>query len=306
VIIPRYRHWLRRLANTFIADFGALMLVFGFALFLLGAGVQLSRHVRLARDEQANIEPDFAASIAGAQPDVQPLASEAPVRVDGGAAGNRADRAARRSRRSRRDAARLDDVGDLTRERPASRHWGGSPSPPAAALAPPVPDAPKPDRILIPAIAVDSAVVEVGWEARAVNGERQGNVWQTADFAAGFHRGSSHPGQTGNTVISGHNNIKGAVFKDLSSLKPGDTIFVYAGERRWDYTVEHRFIVWEDGATDARRRANARWIDETPDERLTLVSCYPTWGNTHRVLVVARPTLVGAVEVQANAGPILP
>jgi sortase A len=39
------------------------------------------------------------------------------------------------------------------------------------------------------------------------------------------------------------------------------------------------------------RRKNAQWIMPTGDERLTLVTCWPyEWpGNSHRVIVVARP-----------------
>lgn len=30
--------------------------------------------------------------------------------------------------------------------------------------------------------------------------------------------------------------------------------------------------------------ANARWIGDFLDERITLIACYPAWSNTHRVV----------------------
>jgi sortase A len=152
---------------------------------------------------------------------------------------------------------------------------------------------PPPDRIVIPVISLDGRVTDVGWEARVVNGEFAGNVWQTAAYAAGFHTSSARPGQRGNTVISGHNNIEGKIFKDLHQLKSGDRIFLYTADSVHEYRVEQNFIVPEAEASDAQRRENARWIGVTPDERLTLVTCYPPWSNTHRTIVVAHPLRSG-------------
>ncbi len=146
-----------------------------------------------------------------------------------------------------------------------------------------------PMRLVIPSIGLDTPVVTVGWEARVVNGEFRGNQWQTADGAAGYHRTSALPGQVGNTVISGHNNIGGAVFKDLHRLKLGDRVEVYTRQRRLDFVVAANFIVEEAGVSVEQRRANAKWIGPTADVRLTLITCFPPWGNSHRTIVIAIP-----------------
>jgi sortase (surface protein transpeptidase) len=52
--------------------------------------------------------------------------------------------------------------------------------------------------------------------------------------------------------------------------------------------VETRSIVREDGATEAQRRENARWMAPTEEPALTLISCYPYRVDTHRVIVRAR------------------
>ncbi len=270
-MIGRLRAGLRWLANAFLARFGALLLCFGLGLFLLGAGVQTLRVWQLSAAERTNVEPDFAASLA-----VEPGAGLGA----GGlwVAPNRIPPA---------------ELGSLVPSDPdATFPVEAQPAPTAAPVLP--------DRIVIPAIDVDSPVVEVGWEARIVSGGAEDSVWQTADFAAGYHQGSAPLGQAGNTVISGHNNIQGSVFQDLHTLEPGAVIYLYAGDRRWAYAVEHSFIVWEEGASAARRRANAHWIEPTPDERLTLVSCYPPWGNSHRVIIVARPAADPVAEVSES------
>ena len=37
------------------------------------------------------------------------------------------------------------------------------------------------------------------------------------------------------------------------------------------------------------RIENAQWIEQTDDERLTLVTCWPYTDNSHRLIVVAHP-----------------
>lgn len=180
------------------------------------------------------------------------------------------------------------------------------PALPAAAEAPAASPSPTlaPQHIEIPSVNIDTDIIEVGWESRIVNGEHTGNVWKTADFAAGLHRGSAGLDQPGNTVISGHNNVAGAVFAELHAVEKGDLVYLGAGDARRIYRVDSKFVLWEEGASDERRRVNAKWIEPTPDERVTLVSCYPPWGNTHRVIVVARP-IEGQTLPDLSAGAVI-
>jgi len=143
-----------------------------------------------------------------------------------------------------------------------------------------------PTRIVAPAINLDAPVVEIGW---TVNSQKGISEWQPADYAAGFHHGTAFPGRPGNTVISGHHNIKGQVFAGLWNLKPGDEVDLYVGEQIYRYRVEDSFIVPERGVSEEQRQQNARWIAATRDERLTLVTCWPPNGNSHRAIVIAHP-----------------
>lgn len=147
----------------------------------------------------------------------------------------------------------------------------------------------QPSRIALPSIGVETDVVKVGWDAVALTNGQTASRWQVADFAAGWHKNSAVPGEPGNVVLSGHNNIRGAVFRKLYQLQPGDTATVWAGGQAFDYRVEEVMILEEEGAPLKQRRENARWIQPFDDERLTLVSCWPETSNSHRVVVVAKP-----------------
>jgi sortase A len=142
-----------------------------------------------------------------------------------------------------------------------------------------------PTRIVIPAIDLDASVDAVGWHL--VNGVSQWDVPDT--YAAGWLMTSAPLGKPGNTAITGHHNVGGQVFRYLVDLKPGDLITLYAQGRPFYYEVKSRRILPERGQSEKVRRENARWIQPTNDERITLVTCWPYSSNTHRLIVVAKP-----------------
>ncbi|MEM7346022.1 MAG: sortase [Chloroflexota bacterium] len=145
-----------------------------------------------------------------------------------------------------------------------------------------------PTRLVIDSINLDTDVVSVGWYAA----EREGdwvNVWEVADYAAGWHQNSALPGQRGNTVISAHSNISGEVFRHLSDVTLGDTITIYVDNQPFRYKIDFTTIVKESGEPLEIRRRNAQWIAPTNDNRLTLVTCWPYPHSTHRFIVVAKP-----------------
>ena len=167
---------------------------------------------------------------------------------------------------------------DVPGGRPRTDSQGSVP----AAVSPPT-------RVVAPAIDLDSEVVPVGWRLTVQQGKPV-SVWEVAEYAAGWHQNSALPGAGGNVVLSGHHNTKGEVFRYIVDLDPEDTITLYVGDQAYTYTVESRFVVRDKGVSEEKRLENGRWIGSFPDERLTLVSCWPYTNNTHRVVVVAKPT----------------
>lgn len=145
-----------------------------------------------------------------------------------------------------------------------------------------------PTRLVIPAIGLDAPIVPARWKLVFRQGTWEPE-WEVPDHAVGWHSNSALPGRIGNTVLSGHHNIQGEVFRDLARLKKGDEVILYAGEHAFHYQVTETILLEEKGLSDAQRRENARWIEPYPDERLTMVTCWPQTNNTHRIIVVALP-----------------
>jgi sortase A len=157
------------------------------------------------------------------------------------------------------------------------------PTPPAR----PVADSP-PTRLVIAKIGLDIPVLPVGVRTAERNG-RTTAMWDDVPNAGGFHETSALPGQPGNTVINGHRDIQGSVFRHLDQVEVGDEITVYAGDVDYPYRVTEILVVPETFASAKQRAENLRLIGAMPEERLTLVTCTPVGLATHRLLVVAKP-----------------
>ncbi|WP_322798801.1 sortase [Thermoflexus sp.] len=162
-----------------------------------------------------------------------------------------------------------------------------TPSPPLPTAAP---DAGPPLRLWIPAIQLDAPVVPAGLTT-VREGQQEWITWEPPhDFAAGWLVTSAYPGQPGNVVLIGHHNIYGRVFANLYRLHPGDRIHLETRRRTHVYRVEAVHILPEKGQPMEVRQRNLQWVLSTRDERLTLVTCWPPHTNTHRLIVVARPS----------------
>jgi sortase A len=120
-------------------------------------------------------------------------------------------------------------------------------------------------RIQIPAIDVDAPVV-------------QGDGWEQLKKGVGQHIGTPNPGENGNLVLSGHNDIFGEVFRDLDRLQPGDNVILFSNQQRYTYIVVGTRMV-EPTAVEV--------MDPTPNATVTLISCHPYLIDTHRIVVSA-------------------
>lgn len=152
----------------------------------------------------------------------------------------------------------------------------------------PAPASSPPTNILAPAIDLDAPVTEVGtYFVR--EGKYLVRYHEVAEYAAGWHDDSALPGAVGNTVLAGHNNTGGEVFRYVSELEPGDMVYLESDGRQYPYQVAKKMILPETFVSTEQQYQNARWIAPTDDRRLTLITCWPYVGNTHRVVVVALP-----------------
>jgi sortase A len=116
------------------------------------------------------------------------------------------------------------------------------------------------------------------------------NQWEVANYAAGHHYNSKNPGEGGNIVLSGHNNWRGEVFRYLENFKAGDEIDLWTLEgKQYKYRVEKVEKLKEAGASLSQRLSNGQVMDATPNEQLTLITCWPYTTFTHRLIVTAKP-----------------
>lgn len=146
-----------------------------------------------------------------------------------------------------------------------------------------------PSRLVIPEIELDAPISAIGLAAIEYEGETY-YQWQVPnDFVAGWHNDSAPLGQTGNTILNGHHNVYGEVFRNLIYLEEGDNIIIYDDEKEHDYEVVEKVVVAERGQPLEVRLENARWIQPTNDERITLLTCWPYDDNSHRLIIVAKP-----------------
>jgi LPXTG-site transpeptidase (sortase) family protein len=87
-------------------------------------------------------------------------------------------------------------------------------------------------------------------------------------------------GQPGLSLMSGHDDIAGSIFRYLGTLRPGDTVVVAHGARTDRYVVRSVSVVTPDDV----RLLNAAYTHPT----LALISCTPYGVDTHRVVVIAQ------------------
>jgi len=121
-------------------------------------------------------------------------------------------------------------------------------------------------RLQIPGIGVDAPVV-------------QGDGWDQLKKGVGQHIGSANPGQAGNVVLSGHDDVFGEIFRDLINLQPGDQVILYTAQHQYIYIVIGSQIV---------EPTQVEVMAATSDATVTLISCYPYLIDNKRIVVSAK------------------
>jgi sortase A len=146
-----------------------------------------------------------------------------------------------------------------------------------------------PDRLVIESIGLDAPIIPTRIKKIEYQGQPYYQWLAPNEPAVGWHESSALLGSSGNTVLNGHHNVYGEVFKDLVNVHEGDLIEVYSGNNVFRYRVALAMLLPERFKSLTVRFENARWILPTEDERVTLITCWPYESNTHRVVIVALP-----------------
>ncbi|MGY1436849.1 class E sortase [Streptomyces reniochalinae] len=128
----------------------------------------------------------------------------------------------------------------------------------------------------------------------------------------GHYTGTADPGEKGNFAVAGHRRTYGDPFKDFPRLRPGDPVVVNDGDTWYTYTITARPYRTLPGDTGVLESVPEP-VDEaaTPFRRsgryLTLTTCDPEWGSSHRLIAWGRldatgPTAGGKPDALTRRG----
>ncbi|MCX4526872.1 MULTISPECIES: class E sortase [unclassified Streptomyces] len=112
----------------------------------------------------------------------------------------------------------------------------------------------------------------------------------------GHYAGTARLGGTGNFSVAGHRRTYGDPFKDFPELRPGDAVILKDATSWYTYTVRAaplRVLPTETAVVDPVPR---RSPFTGPGRYLTLTTCEPEWGHSHRLVVWAELTATRPVS----------
>ncbi|MER5201595.1 class E sortase [Streptomyces sp. NPDC002825] len=94
-------------------------------------------------------------------------------------------------------------------------------------------------------------------------------------------------GGTGNFAVAGHRRTHGDPFKDFPRLRPGDAVVLTDGTTWFTYRIDrgpYRTVPDDTAVVDPVPRKSGF---DGPGRYLTLTTCDPEWGSSHRLIVWA-------------------
>lgn len=143
--------------------------------------------------------------------------------------------------------------------------------------------------ISIPSLNIVGTVIPVGWRVDFSGDLSGGNFeWDSPGGDVGWVITSALPDQPGNIILYGHNNIYGKIFKDLYDIKEGDVIKLATQTTVWEYRTRYILLLPVSGVDDNQVKQYQKYLQPTADARVTIISCWPPFSNTHRVVVIAQ------------------
>ncbi|MET9382000.1 class E sortase [Streptomyces sp. NPDC002928] len=124
----------------------------------------------------------------------------------------------------------------------------------------------------------------------------EGTATGTLKKGLGHYAGTTQLGQTGNFSVAGHRRTYGDPFKDFPELRRGDAVVLTDGTTWFTYRIDKG--PYKTVPTDVEV------IDPVPRKSgytragryLTLTTCDPEWGHSHRLIVWAHLDSTQPVE----------
>ncbi|MGO4632295.1 class E sortase [Streptomyces sp. 2RAF24] len=126
------------------------------------------------------------------------------------------------------------------------------------------------------------------WEWPVLEGTSTG----TLKKGLGHYTGTARLGDTGNFAVAGHRRTYGDPFKDFPRLRRGDAVVLNDGTTWFTYRVDrepYRTVPTDTGVIEPVPRPMKRSAVgfHGPGRYLTLTTCDPEWGSSHRLIAWA-------------------
>lgn len=124
----------------------------------------------------------------------------------------------------------------------------------------------------------------------------QGTGTDVLKKGLGHYASTARLGQKGNFSVAGHRRTYGDPFKDFPRLRPGDPVVLTDGTTWFTYRVDkrpYRTLPGDIGVIDPVPRKSGY---DGPGRYLTLTTCEPEWGHSHRLVAWAHLDATQPVE----------
>ncbi|MGP3980761.1 class E sortase [Streptomyces sp. KR80] len=124
----------------------------------------------------------------------------------------------------------------------------------------------------------------------------EGTRTDTLKKGLGHYVRTARLGDTGNFSVAGHRRTYGDPFKDFPKLRPGDPVLLTDGASWFTYRIVGRPYRTLPSDTAVIDPIPAKAGFDRPGRYLTLTTCEPEWGHSHRLIAWAHLDATQPVE----------
>ncbi|MER7477854.1 class E sortase [Streptomyces sp. NPDC126510] len=124
----------------------------------------------------------------------------------------------------------------------------------------------------------------------------EGTATGTLKKGLGHYGETAQLGQKGNFAVAGHRRTHGDPFKDFPELRRGDAVVLTDGTTWFTYRIDkgpYKTVPSDIEVIDPVPRTSGY---TRPGRYLTLTTCEPEWGHSHRLIVWAHLDSTQPVE----------
>ncbi|WUW19002.1 class E sortase [Streptomyces sp. NBC_01465] len=107
---------------------------------------------------------------------------------------------------------------------------------------------------------------------------------KTLQKGLGHYAGTARLGATGNFAVAGHRRTYGDPFKDFPELRPGDAVVIEDGTTWFTYRIDNKPYLTVPSDIGVIGPVPVKSPYRSPGRYLTLTTCDPEWGSSHRLI----------------------